>query len=539
MSNKHFIHTLLISLFIWTDTLSQDFDAVALFEKGQISERVWWEGSHADRYLLIKPVKLQKCLDDKNTLHTPTHKLPSYSSGIWIHPRGIRKDSWHRIFGQELPKPFEHSVGLSIVPYVESAGKKLMIVPYIENDGHFKTYYPVCEAEMNEHFYSYPHYYPTMMLKPISEESAEQKELLDKLLKAVKNQQSLELAISSDSFNENQIRLEALLKKSLSSVDNMTVFLNKLQIPFEIEIQFEGFEKLEPWQYQPPQEPTTIAVQWGNTIPYDENYVIYQYPDKATCRTGKNPILLKRYTEANLQGVKIKPDAYFKLYDGPNDEPASRCAMPKNQENQWVIDFKPYKCGVKRQVKRQLIVIATGKKLDSYGGRLIPKTIAKVLKNHLETRKPFTLVTIQNGRALSEPLLQCEELADLETDEMEQLIRRRVQNIRFGATDLRAFADLDFVNLVYPSEKLHSVFYITDNNGIPTNLDRINDKHLSVPVITWKRAKIKLTVLAAGSCRPWMERADAHYCEEIDSQKVGTQIQEILGKFLENMESIQ
>lgn len=274
-------------------------------------------------------------------------------------------------------------------------------------------------------------------------------------------------------------------------------------------------------------EPTPVPVRWLNTIAYRENYAIYQYPDKTACRTGTDPNRLSYYTAAT-QPDKMIPCVYVKLFDEINDKPASRCSQPIQQQNQWVIDFEPYQCGE----KRKLIVVSTGEQLDRTGGKRIPQTLVKVLQNQFQNRPPFTVVTVKPGRELSEALLQCEDLADLEESEAKAQIRRQVQTIRFGATDLRALADLDLVNLVYPKEKLHSVLYITDNSGIPADIERINDKHLSVPLITWKRAKIPLTVLTSGSCEPWLKRAEAETCDTLQRQQAVTQIQSTLKAFL-------
>jgi len=260
-------------------------------------------------------------------------------------------------------------------------------------------------------------------------------------------------------------------------------------------------------------------------IKYNENYAVYQFPNKTACRKGTNPISLSRYTQAKLQAIKFTPGTYVKLFDELNGKPASRCTLQQNQLN-----FKPYEC----EGKRQLIVVSTGEQLNHYGGRQIPQTMFKVFQKNLNTRIPFTLVTIKSGRKLSEPLLRCEDLADLDESEAQAFIWRRLAKIRFGAYDLRALQDLDLVNFVYPKEKLQRVLYLTDNNNIPANISQINDKHLSVPLITWKRAGIQLKVLTTGSCSPWTERAEAEKCQELQNGEAIQQIQGALQAFIGN-----
>jgi len=262
-------------------------------------------------------------------------------------------------------------------------------------------------------------------------------------------------------------------------------------------------------------------------IKYNENYAVYQFPNKTACRKGTNPISLSRYTQAKLQAIKFTPGTYVKLFDELNGKPASRCILQQNKLN-----FTPYDC----EGKRQLIVVSTGEKLNHYGGRQISQTMLKVFQKNLNTRVPFTLVTIKPGRKLSEPLLRCEDFADLDESEAQAFIWQRLAPIRFGAYDLRALQDLDLVNFVYPKDKLQRVLYLTDNNNIPANLSQINDKNLSVPLITWKRAGIKLKVLTTGSCSPWMERAEAEECQELQNEQSIQQIQRALQAFIGNAE---
>ncbi|HEW97900.1 MAG: hypothetical protein DRR16_30645 [Candidatus Parabeggiatoa sp. nov. 3] len=260
---------------------------------------------------------------------------------------------------------------------------------------------------------------------------------------------------------------------------------------------------------------------------HNEDYAIYQFPNQTACREGLNPTQLGRYTEAALQTITFTPDTYLKLFDELNDKAASRCTQTIKQDEHWQLNFKPYDC----HGKRQLIVISTGEQLDQYG-KQIPQTLLKVFEKQLESRIPFTLVSIQPGRKLSEPLLRCEDLADLEASKARRFIWQRLKNIRFGARDLRALQDLDLVNAVYTKARLHNVLYLTDNSGLPVDIEHINDKDLSVPLITWKKAGIPLNVLTTASCSPWLEKAEAR-CQALDSEKAIEQIQRALTDFLE------
>ena len=267
--------------------------------------------------------------------------------------------------------------------------------------------------------------------------------------------------------------------------------------------------------------------QITSNIDYNENYIIYQFPDKIACRKEINPTKLGLYTQTNLKNIPFETNTYIKLFDELNDKPISRCTQAINQ-TPWRLDFEPYQC----HGKRKLIIISTSEKFNSYG-KQIPQTISKVFQNQLDSKIPFTLVTILPGRKLSKPLLKCEDLADLEKTEAEKFIWQQLNNIRFGARDLHALQNLDLANIVYAKEKLQSVIYLTDNSKIPTDIKYINDKDLSVPIITWKKSGIPLTVLTIDSCLPWIKKAEATECQELTDKTAIKQIQQALKKFLE------
>lgn len=221
-------------------------------------------------------------------------------------------------------------------------------------------------------------------------------------------------------------------------------------------------------------------------------------------------------------------ETYLKLFDDLNGKPASRCIQPLKSDEQWQLPFKPYDC----EGKRRLIVISTGEQLDKYG-KQIPQTLLTVFQHQYQSasRVPFTLVSIQPGHELSEALLRCEDLADLAASNAQRFIWQQLNNLRFGARDLHALQDLDLINAIYTKEHLHSVLYLTDNRGLPKDIEQINDKNLSVPLITWKSAGIQLNVLTPNSCHPWTEKAEAT-CETLAGEEAIEQIQRALENFL-------
>jgi hypothetical protein len=279
----------------------------------------------------------------------------------------------------------------------------------------------------------------------------------------------------------------------------LTIPLFKQEIEQELHIQIKLISN---------SQPTTPP-----TIDYNKDYAIYSYTNKADCRENTN--------HQQLESIEFTHDNYIRLFDQLNDKPVSRCTQTN--------EFKPYDC----HGKRKLIIISTGDKLDKYG-RQIPKTMLKVFEKQVKTSTPFTIVKIEPGRQLSSALLRCEDMADLDNSkETRRFIWQRLNSIRFGASDLRALQDLDLINIVYNKQSLQSVYYLTDNSNIPKNINDINDKNLSVPLITWKRAGIPFTVLTTGKCTAWKQKAEAQ-CQTLQDEQAMAQIQTSLEEFLKN-----
>ncbi|RKZ91262.1 MAG: hypothetical protein DRR19_07705 [Candidatus Parabeggiatoa sp. nov. 1] len=350
---------------------------------------------------------------------------------------------------------------------------------------------------------------------------------------------SPENLITEINISTNRTYYFASLHQTRAIVDNQTLLLSYQEIGQDLHFRPQLFSS-KPQRcnitkrislaevMQKRFEQTPLQVQCSEiTINYNEDYAVYQFPNKTACHEGINFTRLSRYTQAELQAIDFTPGTYIKLFDELNGKPVSRCTQPIWQQNKWQLDFEPYEC----KGKRQLIIVSTSEQLDNYG-RQIPRTILNVFQNQLHLKNPFTLITIQPGRKLSKPLLRCEDMADLEESKVQRFIWQRLKDIRFGARDLRALQDLDLVNAVYTKEQLQSVLYLTDNSNIPADINHINDKDLSVPLITWKRAGIQLTVLTIGSCTPWTEKAEAE-CHALNSKKAVKQIQWALQDFLE------
>lgn len=269
-------------------------------------------------------------------------------------------------------------------------------------------------------------------------------------------------------------------------------------------------------------EETSISVRLtaGDQALQYKNHAVHQYDDMTACRNNQGG-QQKGYF-SSYSTLRVKPCAYLKLYDERNAQPVSRC-IQANRYNQ--VYFEPRSCGK----KRKLIVISTGNGLEKYGGRTIRNTIIEVLQQKAGKKIPFTVVTIQPGRALSEELLTCEEMGDVEPTEARKLVSDKLKVLNFQANDLRALRDLEFVHQIYQPENLGSVFYLVDKRSVPS-IDQVDDiKDLAIPY-GWNRKGIPLMVLTTGMCKIW-EQAGAQ-CFLLKTKKVKQKVKKVLNSFL-------
>lgn len=195
----------------------------------------------------------------------------------------------------------------------------------------------------------------------------------------------------------------------------------------------------------------------------------------------------------------------FKFINDEDDTSISRCTKVDMLTKQ--LNFKPYGCSG----KRKLIVVALGEELNKYNNQIKTALINAFQKYN---SVPFSLITIQPGRELSEEILFCEDMIDIK--EEKRLINKK---LRFGARDLDAWQNLKIVNLQYQSKlnELEAIFYIT-GAGL-YDIDNINN-FAKIPK-KWKQQGVPLTVITTKTktnttiCKKWHKDAQAS-CEYID-----------------------
>jgi hypothetical protein len=249
-----------------------------------------------------------------------------------------------------------------------------------------------------------------------------------------------------------------------------------------------------------------------------DNLYIYKFSKEESCNQSKDGTEGEKVSEnpiiEEVQKLELKKEedssSYFKLINNIDDKPISRCTQLDAKNKQLV--FEAHQC----LGKRKLIVVALGNKLDKYGKDIQDALTENIQKYH---DVPFSLVTINKGRELSEEILQCYDIFNKKGDELHSFIRRKINNkLRFGASDLNAWHNLKIVDLTYQNslEELAAIFYITEagNDDIHniSNFVGISQK--------WKQYKVPLTVITSKpnskTCDKWINKANARACKYID-----------------------
>lgn len=246
------------------------------------------------------------------------------------------------------------------------------------------------------------------------------------------------------------------------------------------------------------------------------NYEVFQYPSMAACRQNKGATLLGPYSQRQQRSLNIKPCTYLKLYDEQNVEAAASRCTQLDKYNRVV--FKPRSCGK----KRKLVVISTGIGLNS---KTLKNAIIKVFQETVNQSNipPFTVVAMQSGRELSDPLLTCEYMGEVESTKARQVVSTKLGSLSFMATDLQALKDLSYVHQQYQPENLDSVFYLVDGDDVPDRFDPMTD--LNIPE-GWKKRHIRLTVMTTKSCDVWHQAGASCYLWSTNT------IENVLGDFL-------
>jgi len=219
---------------------------------------------------------------------------------------------------------------------------------------------------------------------------------------------------------------------------------------------------------------------------------IFQYESMEACLENPKHVQGLGYYYPDETNLTVNnPCASFRLKD-TSGKLVSHCAQVSSGNR---VFFQSHSCGE----KRKLVVISTDKSLDKYGGRPLKKSLIRVLQKTKTTGEkipPFTVVTLNSGRAVSDPLLTCEDMGDGAT------ASSKIGSLNFSAKNLSPLRDLELVHNVYKPEKLESVFYLVGDIRKSYEVDPMTD--FTIPH-GWKRKNISLTVLTTTqkSCAVW------------------------------------
>jgi len=527
--------------------------------KIEILKKLQWWGTnkknktHSDLALLNKYAELDNCMSDKGKITAqPIEKKINF--GAFIYPI-IRNKIWTEYFKEKGGQEIKHSVLLSVIPYIEYNNNKYILQPLInQNNSNFDNYIRKCNTFKNVipiDIKLIPHYYSTITLTP----EKNRKTNREKLFKLLNKKTSFTREITSQPQQPIQTKTNYNLKDIFQAV-----FHNKKEITFlkgvsfSVNIFVNGLDKKgskrvisgstkkvenkpRPQNEVASSKPIVERVvkvekplKKVQATPYhkpklkgNKNYGVYKFSNIEYCRESTNGNGGNRFSDFTQNGQKInslKSSYFFKVFDELNGGAVSRCTKSSGGK----LTFKPYKCNG----KRKLIVVALGNKLNRYNTQ-IKQAIANIFQANMTTnRKALTLVTIKTGRIVSDPLLQCEDLNDMNSSEAKQIIYKKIK-LRFGAYDLRTLEDLELVNYTYQNQldQLDSIFYLTDGANMPTNITKI-DQLAVIPKNTWKAYKgIKLTVLTMGDCTVWKDKAMAN-CQKIKASTIETALQQFI-----------
>lgn len=128
------------------------------------------------------------------------------------------------------------------------------------------------------------------------------------------------------------------------------------------------------------------------------------------------------------------------------------------------------------------------------------EVLSELKENNSKTQ--FTLLTIGSGRKLYS-LLTDQELQSLPIEGEESLLSRIEMTMNFGASDLRALADLSLVdNILQEQASIGHILYLTDNTRMSENPQEIPSQQRGVPLV-WHKDGIALTVLTIKACQVW------------------------------------
>lgn len=445
--------------------------------------------------LLNKGVKLKLCIYKQSNTQYWNHKSFSYQAnkiGAIVYPIVKKYDN--------------NTISISIIPYIitnkdqrfyllPEVPDKLKKLPFkrnqedrecrsVENNEwtckqKFADYFPACKKNSYHLAYNNPELYPTVLLSVDKTSdiknlknllSQEQKlEFLDKPVKLSKE-------LKSQLKNGKKKGMGILLSEYIFK-NKRAKFLERLQFPIEVKIA--GSQK----------GPITFKSGSGYDV---------ANADTTSCTEHDNKLLELKdeldKTSEERDEFKKRAEHFEKLVKKMID-------FVKEVDNDKLIknSLKPIETGHSSGHKLIIVSLSNSRELKSKA-RVIQKSFREVLselkQNHSNTQ--FTLLTIGSSRTATVLLTDADLLRLHDDSDISGKINTGIQ---FGASDLKALADLKSVDQMIQDKSITSVLYLTDNkrlNSNPPNIER------GLP-LAWHEAGIHLTVLTTEKCKVWKE----------------------------------
>ena len=224
------------------------------------------------------------------------------------------------------------------------------------------------------------------------------------------------------------------------------------------------------------------------------------------CKTGEKTEKAnwRPYHKDDLLGLSAHKCSFAKVRRGDRD--LSNCAQPKKIGKNWVYRL----AGSQFEGKRIVVLIADSRVFDNVMGIEIRRSLIDWLENikKQNLKAPISVLTVEgDGRIRS--VIRAEDLYN--TDNIRARIKKR---LKFNGTGFRPLENLqDFEHKL--ENNVSSILFVTD--GSLRDEDDIRGADLGTP-LNWKLSDVDFSVVTAGQCSFWKNKAKAKDCAVISKK---------------------
>jgi len=243
-------------------------------------------------------------------------------------------------------------------------------------------------------------------------------------------------------------------------------------------------------------------------LPQDPSLKFMIFDSREACITGtktkKNN--WRPYHKDESSGLSAHKCSFAKVRLG--DQDISECSTPKKIGKYWV-----YRPSAEAQYSgKRIVVLITKSRLfgELFG---VPRAIQDNLidwLNRIKNKKlkvPVSVLTVE-GDGRIRALIRAEELSKIDIKNIKIRIKNRLQ---FNGSGFRPLENLqDFEHKL--QNNVERILFVTD--GSLRDEDDIRGADLGTP-LNWKISNVDFSVLTAGQCSFWKEKAKAKDCAVI------------------------